>query len=114
MKLLTRWFITTAIVMIIANYLKGVTVDNLFTGFCVAVFLGILNAILKPILVFFTLPITIVTLGLFLLVVNAIIILVCDKFIDGFTIDKFSTAFWFSIILSISQSIVYKFTDEKK
>ena len=114
MKLITRLLVTAAIVMIIPYLLSGVTVDGLLTSIKIAVVLSLLNTFIKPILVFFTFPITLLTLGLFLLIINAIIILLCDHFLNGFKIDTFFTALLFSIILSICQSIAYKFTDDKK
>ncbi len=114
MKLITRLLITAAIVMIIPYLLSGVSVDGVLTSIKIAVVLSLLNTFIKPILVFFTFPITLLTLGLFLLIINAIIILLCDHFLNGFKIDTFFTALLFSIILSISQSIAYKFTDDKK
>ncbi len=114
MRQITRILVTAAIVMLIPYLLSGVTVDGVFTSIKVAVVLSLLNIFVKPILVFFTFPITLFTLGLFLLVINALIIMLCDHFLDGFKIDTFLNALIFSIILSISQSIAYKFTDEKK
>ena len=114
MKLLIRLLITAILVLIIANYMGGVTVDGIKASVIVAIVLAILNAIVKPILVFFTFPITVVTLGLFLLAINAIIIMICDHFVDGFKVDGFVTALIFSIILSISQSIMFKLTNEDK
>jgi len=72
----------------------------------VAVVLGLLNIFLKPILVLLTLPVTIFTLGLFLLVINAGIILLCANLVDGFAVKSFVSALIFSLVLSISQSIV--------
>jgi putative membrane protein len=68
----------------------------------------VLNAILKPILVILTLPITLVTFGLFLFVINAAIILLADKFIDGFVVDGFWWALLFSLLLSIVSAVLYK------
>ncbi len=112
MKLIIRLLITTVLVLIIANYMDGVTVDDIKSSIIVAVVLALLNAIVKPILVFFTFPITIFTLGLFLLAINAAIIMICDHFVEGFKVDGFLTALIFSIILSISQSIMFKLTNE--
>jgi putative membrane protein len=112
MKLIFRLLITTVLVLIISKYMDGVSVENITSSIIVAVVLAILNAIVKPILVFFTFPITIFTLGLFLLVINAMIIMICDHFVNGFKVDSFLTALIFSIILSISQSIMFKLTNE--
>ena len=114
MKLLIRIFITAILVLIIAHFMKGVIVDEFTTALTVAIVLGLLNFFIKPILVLFTLPITFLTLGLFLLVINAIIILLCDHFIEGFSVSSFWTAMLFSIILSLSQSLVYQITGEAK
>jgi putative membrane protein len=113
MKTITRILVTSVLVILLSYFMHNVHINNVFAAIKVAVVLALLNTFLKPILVFFTIPITILTLGLFLLVVNAMIIMLCDHFLDDFTVDNFWTAFFFSIILSISQSVVYKFTDEK-
>jgi len=114
MKLLIRIFITALLVMAISYLMKGVRVDEFTTALKVTVVLALLNFFVKPILVLFTLPVTFFTLGLFLLVINAIIILLCDHFVEGFEINSFWTAMLFSIILSLSQSLVYQITGEAK
>jgi putative membrane protein len=114
MKLLIRIFITALLVMLIAYFMKGVYVKEFTTALTVAIVLGLLNFFIKPILVLFTLPVTFITLGLFLLVINAIIIMLCDYFIDEFHVNSFWTAMLFSIILSLSQSLVYQITEESK
>jgi len=108
MKLLIRILITSGLVLLIAHFMPSVQVANFTTALIVAVVLGLLNIFIKPILVILTLPFTIVTLGLFLLVINAIIILLCDNIVGGFSVDSFWTALLFSLILSILQSIMYK------
>lgn len=114
MKLILRLLITALIVMLLAHFLPGVAVSGLTEAVIVAVVLALLNAILKPILVLLTIPITVITLGLFLLVINACIVLLADQFIDGFAVNGFFTALLFSVLLSISQSIAYSFLKEQK
>lgn len=114
MKLLIRIFITALLVMGIAYLMKGVVVEEFSTALSVAIVLALLNFFVKPILVLFTLPVTIFTLGLFLLVINAIMIMLCDHFIAGFSVKSFWTAMLFSIILSLSQSLLFKLTGETK
>lgn len=114
MKLLLRILITAGLVLLLAKVMKGVIVDEFTTALTVAVVLALLNFFVKPILVLFTLPITLFTFGLFLLVVNTIIIMLCDYFIDGFRISTFWTAMLFSIVLSLSQSLVFQLTGESK
>lgn len=114
MKLLLRLLVTAALVLLIANFLSGVHVASFTTAIIVAVVLGLLNLFIKPILVILTLPVTVVTLGLFLLVINAVIILLCTNIVGGFAVDSFWTALLFSIILSILQSITYKIVGDDK
>ncbi|MDG5492864.1 phage holin family protein [Psychroserpens sp. SPM9] len=114
MKLIIRLLITAGIVMLLAHFLSGVDVTNFTAALIVAVVLALLNAIVKPILVILTIPITMVTLGLFLFVINACIILLADRFIDDFDVDGFWVALLFSILLSISQSIAYSLLKEEK
>jgi len=114
MKLLFRILITAVLVLFLSKVMKGVVVDEFTTALTVAIVLGLLNFFVKPILVLFTLPVTIFTLGLFLLVINAIMIELCDYLIDGLRISSFWTAMLFSIILSLSQSLVYQITGDAK
>ena len=106
MNLLIRLIITTILVVIIAHFLPGISVQDYTSALWVALALGLLNAFLKPVLVLLTLPATIFTLGLFLLVINAVVILVGDYFVDGFAVDGFWNAFIFSILLSLGQSVM--------
>lgn len=118
MNLLIKLLISTIVVFVLAHFLPGVQVTSFTGALLVAVVLGLLNTFLKPILVFLTIPATLITLGLFLLVINAVIILICDYFIvefhvgwfkiGEFKVNQFLTALIFSIILSISQSILNK------
>lgn len=112
--MLIRILVTSLLVMAISYFMKGVVVDEFTTALTVAIVLGLLNFFVKPILVLFTLPVTIFTLGLFLLVINAAMILLCDHFVDGFDVNGFWTALFFSIILSLSQSLVFQLTGETK
>lgn len=107
MKLIIRILLTAVAVFLIAEFLPGVSVESYVTAIIVAVVLAILNLIVKPILVILTLPVTILTLGLFLLVINAIIILLADSFISGFGVDGFWIALIFSLLLSVFQSILF-------
>lgn len=110
MNLIIRILLTAVLVMLIDYFMAGITVDNFITSIIVAVVLGLLNVFVKPILVLFTFPVTVFTLGLFLLVINAVIILLCAEIVGGFHVATFWTALGFSILLSISQSVIYKLT----
>ncbi|WP_460219984.1 phage holin family protein [Psychroserpens sp. MEBiC05023] len=114
MNLLIRLLVTAGIVMLLSHFLSGVAVSGYEAALIVAVVLALLNTVVKPILIILTIPITILTFGLFLFVINACIILLADKFIDGFGVNGFWTALLFSILLSISQSIAYSILKDKK
>jgi len=99
--LIVKWLIMTASVMIAAYVIPGVTVSSFFSALWVALFLGIVNLLLKPFLILITLPINILTLGLFTFVINGLIILLASSVIKGFQVSGFWSAVLFSIILSI-------------
>ena len=101
MSILVKWGLSAVAVLIAAYILPGVSVTSFWIALIVAAILAVLNAILRPILVVLTIPITIVTLGLFLLVINALIILLTDSLISGFAVSNFWWALLFSLLLSI-------------
>lgn len=88
-------------VFITAYVLPGVSVDSFFTALVAAVFLGIVNTVIKPFLHIIAFPITLITLGLFALVINALLVLLVARIVPGFQVDGFFTAVLFSIVLSI-------------
>jgi len=107
MGILIKLLINTLAVFAAAKILPGVHVKNFTTAILVAVVLAVLNALLKPVLIFFTIPVTILTLGLFLLVINAVIVLICARLLSpGFAIDGFWYAMLFSIVISIISYIL--------
>ncbi len=114
MNLLIKLLLSAIAVFVLAELLTGVAVDNYMTSLIVAVVLSVLNVLLKPILVILTLPVTIVTLGLFLFVVNALIILLADKLIAGFSVDGIWTAILFSVLLSILESLLHSLIKTNK
>ncbi|MEZ4968782.1 MAG: phage holin family protein [Flavobacteriaceae bacterium] len=114
MNLILRVLLSAIAVVILAKILPGVGVDSYTTAIIVAIVLSLLNFIVKPILVILTLPVTILTLGLFLLIINAIIILLTDYFIDGFQVNNIWWALLFSLLLSLLQSIFYSFLNDNK
>lgn len=87
---------------------QGILIEDNWTSLVAALVIALLNALLRPILIVLTIPFTIVTLGLFLLVINAGMILLTDKLVDGFEVTSFWYALLFSLILSILTSIVNK------
>jgi len=107
MNFLLKLVLSAVAVIVLAKILPGIGVDSYISALVVAVALAILNSIVKPILIVLTLPVTIVTLGLFLLVINAAIVLLADYFIAGFSVNGWFWALIFSVLLSIFQSILY-------
>ncbi|SOE21947.1 putative membrane protein [Spirosomataceae bacterium TFI 002] len=110
---LIRLVLVGITVYMVPNFLGGVQIDTIQTAILVAFVMSVLNTFVKPILTILTIPITILTLGLFYLVVTAVIVYLCDYLIQGFSIDGFLTAIIFSFILSIVNSIVGSFQKKK-
>lgn len=108
MNLLLRLLVTSLAAFAAARLLPGIHIDNYWTAIVLAIVLGLLNVILKPLLILFTLPITIMTMGLFLFVINAVIVLITAYFIQGFHADGFWWALLFSIVLSVFTAILTK------
>ncbi|RXJ52831.1 phage holin family protein [Gelidibacter gilvus] len=114
MNLIIKLLITAVAVVVLAKGLPGVEVAGFTSAVILAIVLAFLDAIIKPILVILTLPITILTLGLFLLVINACIILLADKFMGGFNVSGFWVALLFSLLLSFLESVLYSLLDKDK
>ena len=109
MDFIIRILINGVAVFLTAYLLPGVTVKNFLHAILVAVVLSVINAVIKPILVILTIPITILTLGLFILVINALIIMLVDYLLSGFKVKNFWWALAFSIVLSIINAILQWF-----
>ncbi|MGB3590138.1 MAG: phage holin family protein [Nonlabens sp.] len=105
MKYVINLLINAVIIILLSYLLPGVETTGFVAAIIVALVISILNFIVKPILIVLTLPVTVLTLGLFLFVVNAIIILLADWLIGGFSVDGFWYALLFSICLSIARAI---------
>ncbi|MBK7184134.1 MAG: phage holin family protein [Bacteroidetes bacterium] len=108
MRFLVQLIISTLAVLIASYLLPGVAIqdNNVFTALIVAAVLAFLNAVVKPIMIVLTIPVTIFTFGFFLLVINALMIILASKLVDGFKVDGFWWALLFSFILSIVTSIL--------
>ena len=107
MKWILKLLLTALAVLILEKILPGITVDNFTDAIWVAFAIGLLNSFVRPVLVFLTFPISVVTLGLFLFVINAVIIQLAGYFIDGFTVYSFWWALLFSILLSFLEPIIH-------
>ncbi|NQY04634.1 MAG: phage holin family protein [Flavobacteriaceae bacterium] len=114
MNTLLKVLLNAIAVFVLAHVLPSVHVDSYITAIIVAVVLSLLNLIVRPILVILTIPATILSLGLFLLVINAAIILLADWLISGFVVDGFLWALIFSLLLSFFQSILNKLLKNNK
>lgn len=106
MNLIIRLLITAVVAFFLTKILSGVHFEGFSTAIVFAIVLGVLNLIVKPILSILGLPLTIITLGLFSFVINAIVILIADYFIDGMVVDGFWCALIFSIALSLITSLL--------
>jgi putative membrane protein len=106
MKFLLKWLIGAVAIVITAYLLPGVTVISFGIALIAALVIGLINTFIKPILFFFTLPINILTLGLFTLVLNALLIMLADAIVAGFEISTFWWAILFSLVLSIVSSVL--------
>ena len=119
MNLLTRLLLSSIAVIVAAYLLPGIaltggSLDAFITAFIVAVIISLLNVTVKPLLIIFTIPITVVTLGLFLLVINAIVILIAGAIVPGFIVDNFWWALIFSLLLSVINSLLTDLSGNKK
>ncbi len=104
--LLVTWLLSAVAVSISAWIVPGVSVDSFGKAMVAAAILGIVNALVRPVLVLLTLPVTIVTLGLFLLVVNAACIAIAANVVDGFVVDGFLPAVVMVIVLTVVSSVL--------
>ena len=114
MNWILRFLLSGVAVMLTAYLLPGVHVQDYWEALLVALLISVSNLLIRPILILFTIPITILTLGLFLLVINAFLILLVDSFVDGFHVDGFWWALAFSLILSIFNSLFSDLTKSKE
>ncbi|MBA3723958.1 MAG: phage holin family protein [Candidatus Levybacteria bacterium] len=112
MNVLVNWLISSLIVIVAAYILPGVHVESLVTALVVALVLGILNLLIRPLIILLTLPITLVTFGLFLVVINALMLLLTDAIVPGFTIDGFWWAVLYSILVTGINILLQRYKDD--
>jgi putative membrane protein len=104
-----RWAITTVAVMVAASFISGIRYDSAGSLIGAALLLGILNAFLRPVLLLLAAPLIILTLGLFIFVVNGLMLLLVHQFVHGFHVDSFGSAFWGAILVSLVSWILSAF-----
>lgn len=101
MKFIGKILVTALAALIASNFIPGISITGVITPIVFAVVLALLNAFVKPLLVILTIPVTVFTLGLFLLVINTLIIKLASMLVTGFSVTNWWAAFWFGILLSI-------------
>lgn len=101
-RILVHWLVNATAVYVTANMLSGISIRGFGAALVVALVLGLINALLKPVLVFFSIPFLIVTLGLFMLVINALMLQLAAWLVDGFAVQSF----WWAILGSLCISLV--------
>lgn len=101
-----RLIVRTLAVFFTAYLVPGVEVDGFTTAIWVAVVLGLLNATVKPLLILLTLPLTLSTMGIFLLVINGIVVVLADRWIDGFALRDFTAAVVMSVVVSVLSAVM--------
>lgn len=106
MKLLLRWILNAALLLAIARYLDGIALSGFYSALITALILGLINAIIKPILVLLTLPVNILTLGLFTLVINGFLFWLAGTIVEGFEVTWFWPAFWGALLMTVGSWII--------
>ena len=104
--LLIRWILNSSIILLISNIIPGFHIQNFYTALIAALILSILNALIRPIILILTLPINILTLGIFTLFINAFMISIASTIVKGFTVDSFGAAFFAGLILWIINLLI--------
>lgn len=114
MQILINLLLSALAVIISAYVLPGVTVDGFFTAIVVAILLSVVNTFIKPLIVLLTLPINIMTLGLFSLIINALMVMLVTAIVPGFKVDGILWAIVFGIVLSVVSTGIYTLAPSKK
>lgn len=108
MRVLFRILITAGAVILIAQYVPGISIDSLYSAFIVALVWGVISVLVRPVLFILTLPITLLTFGLFSFVLNALLFWFVATFVDGFTVDGFLPALIGSLALSVVSWVTHR------
>ena len=114
MNFLLRLVITAVVAFALSYVLPGILIDTFWTAMVLSLVLAVLNSLLKPILIILTLPITILTFGFFLFIINALIVELASKFVGGFYVRSFGWALLFSLLLSLLTSLLYRDKDREE
>ena len=114
MGILVRWIFLTGAILLASYLIDGIKVSGFFSAFLAAAILGILNALLRPVLIILTLPINILTLGLFTFVINAVLLMMASGVIKGFEVQGFWSAFFGALIIAIVNWVLGSLIGEKE
>ena len=108
MNILVRWVINALVIFVAAYLVRGVYINNFTAALAAALILGVINVTIRPLLYFLTLPITLLSLGLFTFVINALMILLASYLVPGFYVTNFWSALLFSLLLTVINYFLYK------
>jgi len=111
--ILIRWVINAVALILLSYVIKGIEVDNLLAAFVAAAVLGIINAVLRPILILLTLPITLLTLGLFVFIINGFMLYIAASVVAGFHVGGFWAAVFGALFLSVISGIANAFINDR-
>ena len=114
MTLIVRWFINALALMLVAYLYSGVQVSGIFAALIAALVLGLVNAFIRPVLVFLTFPVTILTLGLFIFIINAFLFWFVAEIVDGFKVTGFMAALLGSLMFSVVSLVTSWLVSDKK
>ena len=114
MNILIRWAINAMILLLIAQLLSGITISGWYASFVTILILGLVNAIIRPVVLFFTLPINIISLGLFTFVINGFLFWFVSTVVKGFEVAGFVPAFIGALLLTLGSGFVTVLLDSKK
>jgi putative membrane protein len=106
LKILARWFLLAAALLLVAHVIPGVIVNSFSAAMIAALVLGLLNALLRPVLVLLTLPVTVLTLGLFLFVINALMFYFAAQLLAGLAVTGFGAALLGSLVYSLCGVVI--------
>ncbi len=109
MRLIVRVIVTMFSLVLVAKLLPGIEIVGASSAFFAALLLGVLNALVRPILIVLTLPVTVLSLGLFIFIINAVLFLAVASWVDGFHVDGFLPALFGSVLVSMVSSVVHRF-----
>ena len=107
-KLLVHWIVSALFLYVLSFLFRGIVIDSVMSAIVAAIVMGLINATIKPILQIISLPITFLTLGLFYLVINGLMMMLVSFFVPGFHVSSFGTAFFASIVLSLLNAVFMK------